>query len=502
MLAEAGLSVLALDAGWRGTAASTVAISVLTSRLAEPELLSALPPAVVQQGARALKLVGRVRQPVQSKCFAWPLSPASFVDDRDFPYILEPGSQFDWFRTHQLGGRMTVPGHGRQYNRMSPVALAKWPISLQEFDKWYRFVEQRLGLTGRAEDDVHFRGSRVVDEIAASASEEDTIERISRRRPDALIALGRFAPPLRAIELAARTGRLSCVEGAVVRHVDVDAAGRTAGVTWVDRASGSLRSAKSPLVFLCASTLETTRILLSSRSARCPDGLGGRSGVLGRYLMDHVVVSGEGVGPIGTDDCEMQVPGRCLYLPLFGHQDEPGNERFHLQVYRWSVGRGVANFAAVSFSEMQSRPENRVVLDTARTDTLGNPILRIACTLGVAEHVAAARQAEAIRDLSEALDVKLCRIDEVAAPPGTAMHECGTARMGDSPQESVLDPNNECWDAKGLYVTDGAAFPTQGLAHPTLTIMALTARACAHASGTASCRRQPRKPRAGSKPAA
>ena len=86
-----------------------------------------------------------------------------------------------------------------------------------------------------------------------------------------------------------------------------------------------------------------------------------------------------------------------------------------------------------------------------------------------------------MRELAELAEVSLTRIDEAPTPPGSSHHECGTARMGTSPENSVVDANNECWDARGLYVTDGACFPSQGIQNPTLTILALTARACHHA---------------------
>ena len=96
----------------------------------------------------------------------------------------------------------------------------------------------------------------------------------------------------------------------------------------------------------------------------------------------------------------------------------------------------------------------------------------------------AQEQVAALRALAEVGDVRLTRIDEVPAPPGASIHECGTARMGSDPANSVLDPHNQCWDAQGLYVTDGACFPSQGSQNPTLTILALTARACDHAVRT------------------
>ena len=199
--------------------------------------------------------------------------------------------------------------------------------------------------------------------------------------------------------------------------------------------------------------------------------------------MDHILVSGDGTGgeipgaPVAAE------PGRCVYVPRFdlrdGKQQEQASIRgYGIQLYRWSIGQGRSYFLAVSFGEMIPRLENRVVLDPRKKNAFGQPVLRIACTHNADEIKRAADQAAAIRELGGLMRVKFNRIDDAPAPPGTAIHECGTARMGDDPANSVLDPNNQCWDAKGLFVTDASAFPSQGDHNPTLTILALTARAC------------------------
>jgi choline dehydrogenase-like flavoprotein len=98
----------------------------------------------------------------------------------------------------------------------------------------------------------------------------------------------------------------------------------------------------------------------------------------------------------------------------------------------------------------------------------------------------AGAQRRVLMELADALDVEVAHLDEVAAPPGLANHECGTARMGFRPEDSVVDRNNECWEARGLFLVDGACVPSQGTQNPTLTYLALTARACAYASGRSS----------------
>jgi choline dehydrogenase-like flavoprotein len=208
--------------------------------------------------------------------------------------------------------------------------------------------------------------------------------------------------------------------------------------------------------------------------------------------MDHVLLKAEGGGPSCSVGSPAPEEGRCIYLPRFDARELPTPEPrrgFGVQLYQFPVSGERSYFIAVSFAEMLPRHENRVTLDSHRRDAWGIPVLRIECSHGDAEIVRAREQAAVLRELADVAGVTLTRIDQAPAPPGTAVHECGTARMGTDPGNSVLDPNNECWEARGLYVTDGACFPSQGNQNPTLTIQALTARACDHALGTRSDRR-------------
>ena len=173
---------------------------------------------------------------------------------------------------------------------------------------------------------------------------------------------------------------------------------------------------------------------------------------------------------------------RCLYLPRFDARafPVPRSERgYGVQVYqvsgRW---RQVLLSSPLPFAEMLPRPENRVTLDPVRRDAWGIPVLRIDCAYDEAQLALVPDQTQALRELAELAEIEVIRLDEKPRPPGTAVHECGTARMGSDPANSVLDSNNQCWDARGLYVTDASCFPSQGTQNPTLTILALTARAC------------------------
>jgi choline dehydrogenase-like flavoprotein len=496
LLTQAGLTVLVLDAGWHDgfwEAPLRRTISTVVGTIANPRLQTTLPPGVVNFGRRALRAAGKIHQPIQTKCFAWDMAPESFVDDRQNPYINEPGSRFNWFRSRQIGGRMIIPGHGQQYYRLGDRDLIpddllspRWPLAKGELDPWYDLVERHLGLAGGVEHCPWIPDSQMEKVLTPSPAEAEIIERLKRRWDGTQPILGRSAPPLASIEAAAETMLLFIRRGAIVRDVAVSSDGRVMGVNWFDRSTGQMRSARAPIIFLCASSLETTRILLSSGSPATADGLGAASGVLGQHLMDHVLVTGEGIGGKLPDEPVSAESGRCVYLPRFDLRDDHAPTKsqgrgYGVQIYRWSIGPGKSYFNAVSFGEMTPRPENRVALDPQRKDRWGFPVLRIRCHHSDVETRMAKDQSVALCELGKLLGATFYRLDRKAAVPGTALHECGTARMGESPADSVLDRHSQCWEARGLYVTDASSFPSQGAQNPTLTILALTARACYHA---------------------
>jgi choline dehydrogenase-like flavoprotein len=466
LLTEAGLRVLVLEAG-----PARCSINQRSRRFS------------------ALK-ARRLRQPIQSRCYAWRYDPEAFVDDVDCPYTTPPGRPFVWLRSRQLGGRMVVPGHGRQYYRFAPDDFActdglspPWPIRASELDPWYVFVERRLGLAGMR-DNVPWLPDSELSYVLQLAPAEMVLQRaITDRWPGSRAVLGRSAPPLDALEAAARTGRLLIRTGAIAREIEVDKSGHVRGVVWIDSETRGEARARAPLVFLCASTLESTRLLLLSQSARSPTGLGGASGTLGRYLMDHVCVEAQGSGPPLLQG-DPVAHHRCLYLPRFDSRMSPApraGRGFGVQLQQIPTRDSRSYFWASAFGEMLPRPENRVTLDSERRDAWGIPVLRIDCVHDDAEHTRAREQVAALQELAELAGVTITEIDEMPKPPGIAIHESGTARMGSDPASSVVDPHNECWEARGLYVTDGACFPSQSSQNPTLTILALTARGCDHA---------------------
>ena len=491
-LTHAGLNVLLLDAGFRRSflrAPLRRLTAELVSRIANPDFLPFLPAKVLGSGRAALRKLGRFRQPIQTTCYAWDRRPDAFVDDRECPYTTPDSHPFLWIRARGLQGRVGIPGHGRQYLRFahddfrpSDGESLPWPFTTKEIDPWYVDVEKRLGMFGTREGLSWFPDSEIAHTLTPTEAEAALMTQLKARWPGAHPLLGRYAPPADTLQGAARTGRLTLRQGAIVRAIEVER-GLATGVRWFDQCRQSEQRISVPLVFLCASALESARILMLSQDIATGHFIGSGSNALGRYLMDHMIQRVEGVGaPLpGRPRAEA---GRCIYLPRFDsrHAEKPTPGRgFGIQVYQTRIARDRSFFTAAGFAEMLPRAENRVILNRRKVDRWGIPVLHIDCRYGDKERERAAEQTAALRALAEVAGVSITQIDERPLPPGSAMHECGTARMGLDPATSVLDPNNQCWDAQGLYVTDSSAFPSQGSKNPTLTVMALTTRACAHA---------------------
>lgn len=486
LLAEAGLKVLVLDAGPNRHSLNKSARK-FSFRVARRVLGEAAP--LVMRSLKSnsvLKKLIEGRQPVQSQCYAWPLAPEQFVDDYECPYINEEGS-FVWLRARQLGGRMVIPGHGRQYYRFAEEDLCPndgltpvWPIKYSELTNWYDYVERKLELSGLKYAGPLQPCSYIANELTMSATEQRLCSKVMSRWPSVQPILGVSAPPLNSLEVAARTGRVAIQRGAIAKEIEVSSSGRVSGVIWSHLTGAEPRVSRAPVVFVCASALESTRLLLLSERAR--GGIGVRSGVLGRNLMDHIKVNAVGVGPSNSGRSQLD-PVRCIYLPRFDLRNSgarPTSRGFGIQLY-YSFGEGKVSLTSTSFGEMLPRSENHVKLDTQLCDAWGVPILRVTCRHSEMDNELAKQQAIALEQMSIILGMSLIEIDEHPASPGMANHECGTARMGTTPANSVLNGNNECWEAKGLYVTDGACLPSLPSQNPTLTLMALTARACDHA---------------------
>ncbi len=482
-LTEAGLRVALLEAG------PSLPFDESLRETAEP---SELPPPP--------------RQQVQAHCYAFnERTRHLFVDDVENPYSHPEGMPFEWIRSRQVGGRLHL--WGRMCLRMSDYDFKAasrdgvgedWPISYADLAPFYDRVERFLQVCGTPEGLPQLPDGPFSGAPQLSAGERHFKAAVEARWPERRVTGGRIAlaPSDATLAAAASTGRLSLHPDSVVSRVLSRGGERADGVAYVERESGRERELEGRLVFLCASAIESTRVLLNSTGEAHPAGMANSSGALGRYLMDHTY----GIGLDGTLSQRTQAPGRrtafgCL-VPRFRNvgadaRDFVRGYGVELQVYTpiaGALGRLRARgrhsggfFWMRSFGEALPRFENRVSLDPEQTDAWGIPAARIACAYGENERRMAEDQRRALGEMAAAAGFEVDVSCSELSPPGLSVHEMGTARMGADPETSVLNSHNQAWDVPNLFVTDGASFTSGGSQNPTLTMMALTARACDYA---------------------
>jgi choline dehydrogenase-like flavoprotein len=310
------------------------------------------------------------------------------------------------------------------------------------------------------------------------------------------------------------TGNLTLRPLSVVHSIIYDETrDRAAGVRVVDAETKEVREYTARLIFLCASTLGSTHVLLNSRSSRFPHGLGGSGDALGHYLMDHhFQVGATGVVEGFRDRYTYGNRPVGFYIPRYRNISDATTMQAFVRGYgiegeasrpSWGRGDDLPGFGAdlkarlrdpgpwrvdmTAFGETLPRYENQVRLDADRTDGYGIPLLRIRCTWGENE---LAMRKDVIASTAEMLEqCELTHVEPydrnveggIGAEPGLGIHEMGTARMGRDPGSSVLNAFNQVWDAPNVFVTDGACMASGPCQNPSLTYMALTARAVDHA---------------------
>lgn len=501
-LTERGLRTVLLEAGR--------ALDLERDFLAPPETAQSK----IQLMSRAKAVLGS--QPVQARCMSFsPLTKHLFVSDRSNPYTTPRGAPFNWYRGRQVGGRLHL--WGRNALRISDQELKSasrdgygqdWPIGYADLEPWYERVERFLGVHGSAADIPSIPDGVYESPYPLTVSEQQVMRDLAETWPDRPATTCRIVrhnperipTPILAAE---RTGLLSLISDAVVSRIITDPeSGRARGVAYVDRETKVEREVRARAVVLCASTIESLRIMLNSRSDRHPDGLGNSSGILGHYLTDHVMVFQAGpldhpVPDIRTDPYDFGAQSG-IYIPNFRNRDDPHEADF-LRGYALlgSVGRIDPGWFFMAIGEMLPRYENFVELDSRRRDAWGIPVARITCTHSENEHAMIRDMQSTLTELAGVCGLRVDHLErenilsrtvyklvsslvytpEGALVPGSAVHETGGAPMGEQPGTSVLNRFNQCWDAPNIFVTDSASFTTAPYQNPGLTIMALSARA-------------------------
>ncbi len=458
-----------------------------------------------------------------------------FANDAENPFTTPDGKPFVWVRIRALGGRTLV--WGRQSYRLSDLDFRAasrdgvgidWPYRYEDLAPYYSQVERFVGISGQNEGLAHFPDGEYLPPMGHTCGER-LLARAVKSQFGRPVTIGRsavltaehrgraachwcgpcnrgcvthsyFSSPFTTLAAAEETGRLTVLTDTVVSRVTADRrSGLATGVAYVDRKTRRTGEVRGRVVLLCASTLESTRILLNS----APGGMANSSGTLGHYLMDHMygaAVSGRlpGAGRARPWHGPPRRPNG-IFIPRFRNLDR-ARTRGMLRGYSYqggvaprfatgSPGFGLSFKRAVhddaywqaglhGFCECLPNYNNFVELDPDMVDAWGIPVLRIHMQWGENER-ALFRDcvAEGVAMLEAAGAVGI-RAAATPKTPGDGIHEVGTARMGLDPKRSVLNPYCQAHDVKNVFVTDGAAFPSVGSVNPTLTMMANTARAC------------------------
>ncbi len=467
-----------------------------------------------------------------------------FVNDRENPYTFDDDKPFLWIRGYHLGGRSIM--WGRQSYRLSDLdfeANARegieidWPIRYADLEPWYDHVERFIGVSGQAEGMPQLPDSRFIPPMEFTAGEKRVKAALEAAFPDRRMTIGRaailtqphngrgachycgpcdrgctvgayFCSLSSTLPAAQNTGRLTIRTDSIVHELIYDESrNRVTGVRVIDAGTRDPLEFQARVVFLCASALASTQILLMSRSRRFPDGLGNSSGRLGHYVMDHHFKLGASGTIPGLDD--RYYFGRRpngVYLMRFRNLDDRTAHPDFLRGYgyqgsagREGWGRGIGEaglgvelktrlrtpgrwrMSLTGFGEMLPSHDNHITLDPYVRDAWGIPALRIHCTMGGNELAMRRDMKVAAAEMLEAAGCTDVETWEDVYRPGEGIHEMGTARMGRDPRDSVLNAWNQLHDVPNVFVTDGACMTSAACQNPSLTYMALTARACDYA---------------------
>jgi choline dehydrogenase-like flavoprotein len=280
---------------------------------------------------------------------------------------------------------------------------------------------------------------------------------------------------------------------------------RISSVRVIDAQTKATMEFKGLLVFLCASTLESTRILLNSATPEFPDGLANSSGELGHNLMDHHMGAGaSGIMPGHENKVPFGNRPNGIYIPRFRNVSTKQKEFLRGYGYQggadredWTRGLTAPGFGADfklslrkpgpwrmgmgGFGECLPAHSNSVEIDKERVDAWGIPTLKISCEWGENERAMSRDIALQAAEMLAASGAREISVYQSITPPGRSIHEMGTARMGRDPKTSVLNANNQAHDVRNLFLSDGACMTSSSCVNPSLTYMALTARACDYA---------------------
>lgn len=481
--------------------------------------------------------------PIQKDSYAFNEATKHFwASDKKHPYSYPEDKPFRWFKGFQAGGKSLL--WYRQSYRMSEMdfeANAKdghgvdWPVRYKDIEPWYDYVEQYIGISGRKEGLDQLPDGQFLPPMELNCVEEDFKQSIKENFDGRVLTIGRtahlterhnergpcqfrnmcetgcpysgyFSSVSVTLPAAQATGNMTFKAHAIVHSIIYDEKiGKATGVRVIDAETKETTEYFAKIIFLCASTLPSTQILLNSKSESFPDGIGNSSGMVGHHLMDHFSV-GVSAEVEGFEDgyYDGHRPNG-IYVPRFKNVHDKDADFVRgfgyqggAQRKKWDRGINTKGFGA-DFKEDLLKPgawtidlggygeclpyyDNKVELHPELKDEWGIPILHISCELKENEKkIMQAMLDNGVEMLEKAgyKNIKSGKPEDWIF--GDGIHEMGTARMGRDPKTSVLNKWNACHDVPNLFVTDGSFMTSAGCQNPSLSYMAFTARAANYA---------------------
>lgn len=465
--------------------------------------------------------------------------------DSEFDY--DEDKPFDWIRGTQVGGRSLI--WGRQTYRWSDddfeanlrdgIAV-DWPVRYKDIAPWYSYVEKFIGVSGEALNLPQLPDSEFLPPMELNCVEKELQNSIAKSYEDRLLTIGRvahitegtkegaargkcqfrnrcergcpygsyFSSNASTLPTAEKTGNLSLRSHSVVTEVLYDdKTQKASGVRVVDALTKEVMEFKATIIFMCASSMASTAILLNSKSKRFPNGLGNDSGELGHNIMDHQLGSGASGVYEGYED--QYYYGRRpngFYIPRFrniggkskgvdflrgyGYQGGAGRGNWSESIAEYGYGAdfknallkpGKWNIGMGGFGEVLPYHENRMYLNYEKLDAFGFPKIVFDAEFKENEGKMKEDWKEQAAEMLENAGCKEVTIFDSNAPIGKGIHEMGTARMGHDPKTSILNKYNQVHSVPNVFMTDGAFMTSSGTQNPSLTYMAFTARAVNHA---------------------
>ena len=463
-----------------------------------------------------------------------------WVNEKESPYT--EVKRFDWFRGYHVGGRSLMWGrHSYRWSEMDFEANAKdgiavdWPIRYKDLAPWYSYVEKFAGINGSKEGLASLPDGEFLPPMEFNCVEKDIADKVNAHYKSKRIIMGRtanltapiqgrttcqyrnkcwlgcpfgsyFSTQSSTLPAAMATGKLTLRPWSIVTQIIYDKDSKKAtGVRVIDAQTNQTQDYFAKIIFLNASALNSTWVLMNSATDIWPGGLGSSSGELGHNLMDHHFRAGASGKVEGFDDKYFfgrrpngpYIPRfRNLggekrdYIRGFGYQGGASRSGWSREIAELNIGGefkdalsepGPWSIGFTAFGEILPYHENKISLDKNVKDKWGLPVLSIDAEIKENEKKMRKDMAEDAKEMLEIAGVKDVKGYDNDYAMGMGIHEMGTARMGRDPKTSVLNQWNQVWDAPNVYVTDGACMTSAACVNPSLTYMALTARAVDHA---------------------